>query len=61
MQNWKKIRNFKKQENDDGTFTYTITVDGETLEVSEEIFTAYAQGGYKMEHMEFSIKSDHFL
>ena len=61
MQNWKKTRNFRKQESADGSFTYTITVDDETLEVSEEIFTAYAQGGYKMEHMEFSIKSSRFL
>lgn len=61
MQNWQKHRNFKKHENADGSFTYTITVDGETLEVSEEIYTTYAQGGYKMENMEFGFKYDRVL
>ena len=61
MQNWRKNRNFRKIENNDGSFTYVITVDGEKVEVSEEVYTAYAKGGYKMENMEFGIKSDRVL
>ena len=61
MQNWRKNRNFRKTENADGTFTYVITVDGIKVEVSEEVYTAYAQGGYKMENMEFGTKSDRIL
>jgi RNA polymerase sigma factor (sigma-70 family) len=60
MQHW-LYRNFKKYENSDGSLTYTITVYGEKIEVSEEVYTAYAKGGYKMEHTELSIKCDRFL
>ena len=58
MQNWQKYRNFRKKENADGSFSYTITVDGENVEVSAEIYEAYAQGGYKMENMELGLKRD---
>ena len=61
MQNWRKNRNFRKIENADGSFNYVITVDGERVEVSEDVYTAYAQGGYKMENMEFGVKSDRVL
>jgi len=61
MQNWRKNRNFRKIRNADGTFTYVISVDGLKTEVSEEIYNAYAQGGYKMENMEFGIKNDRVL
>ena len=43
MQNWKKDRNYRKSQNRDGSFTYVITVDGETVEVSEEVYMAYSQ------------------
>jgi len=58
MHNWKNYRNFRKYENADGSFTYIITVDGVNVEVSAEIYKAYAQGGYKMENMELSLKRD---
>ena len=61
MQNWRKNRNFRKIENADGTFTYVVKVDGVMVEVSEEVYATYAQGGYKMENMEFGIKSDRVL
>ena len=61
MQNWRKNRNFRKIENADGSFTYIVTVEGGKVEVSEEVYTAYAQGGYKMENMEFGIKNDRIL
>jgi hypothetical protein len=52
MQNWQKNRNFRKHKNTDGSFSYFITVDGEKVEVSRAIYTAYAEGGYKMENMD---------
>ena len=61
MQNWKKNRNFRKYRNAEGTFTFIITVDGEKVEVSEDIYNAYAEGGYKMEHMEHSVKDSRYL
>jgi len=44
MQNWQKDRNYRKHENEDGSFAYTITVDGETVEVSKDVYEAYSQG-----------------
>ena len=58
MQNWKDYRNFRKHENADGSFTYTILVDGESVEVNEEIYTAYAEIGRKMNYMELDLKCD---
>jgi len=58
MQHWKNYRNFRKRENVDGSLAYTITVDGTDVKVSAEIYEAYAQGGYKMENMEFGLKRD---
>ena len=43
MQNWQKDRNYRKFENADGSFTYVIMVDGETVEVSAEVYKAYSQ------------------
>jgi RNA polymerase sigma factor (sigma-70 family) len=43
MQNWQKDRNYRKYENEDGSFTYTITIDEVAVEVSEEVFMAYSQ------------------
>jgi RNA polymerase sigma factor (sigma-70 family) len=43
MQNWQKDRNYRKYENADGTFKYVITVDGEDVEVSGEVYKAYSQ------------------
>jgi len=61
MQNWHKYRNFRKHRNADGSYTCTITVDGEKVNVSEEVYTVYAKAGYKMENMEFGIKCDRVL
>ena len=43
MQNWRKDRNYRKYENADGSFRFVITVDGEDVEVSEEVYKAYSQ------------------
>ena len=43
MQNWQKDRNYRKYANEDGSFTYIITVDGEDVEVNEEIYKVYSQ------------------
>ena len=43
MQNWQRKVNYRRYENADGTFIYTITVDGVSVEVSEAVYKAYAQ------------------
>ena len=61
MKNWQRNRNFRKYENTDGSVTYIITVDGENVEVSEDVYDTYAKLGYKMEHIEHSIKCNRVL
>ena len=58
MQNWQEYRNFRKTENADGSYTYIITVDGEDVEVSKEVYAAYSSSAYKMEYMERGLKRD---
>jgi RNA polymerase sigma factor (sigma-70 family) len=43
MQNWQKERNYRKFENEDGSVIHIITVDGEDIEVSAEVYKVYAQ------------------
>ena len=43
MQSWQRVRNYRKIGNSDGSVTYIITVDGNDVEVSEEVFAAYSQ------------------
>ena len=50
MQNWQKDRNYRKYENADGSFRFVITVDGEDVEVGEELYKEYAASGRKMEY-----------
>jgi hypothetical protein len=61
MTNWQKHRNFRKYENADGSYTYTVTINGEKVEVSKEIYEVYAEGGYKMENMELAPKRNRVL
>ncbi len=56
MKDWRKDRNYRKHKNADGTFAYTITVDGESVKVSEEIFTAYASSARQLEYIENDLK-----
>jgi len=56
--NWRKYRNYRRYKNADGSFTYVITVDGEKVEVSEELYKAYASAGRKMEYMELDLKAE---
>jgi hypothetical protein len=58
MQNWQKTRNYRKFENSDGSFTYTINVDGEKVEVSKELYEVYAGAERKLEYMELDLKRD---
>ena len=44
MQNWQKDRNYRKFENEDGSFRHIITIDGADIEVNAEVFAAYSQG-----------------
>ena len=60
MDNWQKYRNFKKRMNPGGSVTYIITADGVDVEVSEEVYRAYADGAYKMEHTECRLKRDRY-
>lgn len=43
MQDWQRDRNYRKYENPDGTFTYIITIAGEKISVTKEVFDAYSQ------------------
>jgi hypothetical protein len=58
MKNWHEYRNFKKVKSADGSYSYFIIIEGEDVEVSEEIYTVYAQGAYKMDYMENGLKRD---
>ena len=60
MGNWQKNRNYRKRENDDGTFRYTIKAEEQDVEVSEEIYKVYAATERKMEYMEYDLKRDRF-
>jgi hypothetical protein len=43
MKYWQKARNYRKYEREDGMFVYIVTVDGEDVEVSAEVYQAYSQ------------------
>lgn len=43
MKNWQEDRNYKRIKNQYGTVTNIITVDGQDVEVTEEVFLAYSQ------------------
>ena len=43
MQNWQKDRNYRKYENADGSFVYVITVDGQDVGVTEDVYKTYSQ------------------
>jgi RNA polymerase sigma factor (sigma-70 family) len=43
MKYWQKTRNYRRYELEDGTFVHIITVGGEDVEVSSEVYQAYAQ------------------
>lgn len=47
MKYWKKDRNYRKYQNEDGTFRYVITVDDTDVEVPIEVYQAYAQADRK--------------
>ena len=52
MQNWQKDRNYRKFENPDGSFTHVITIDGEDIEVTAEVFMAYSQCDRRERYLE---------
>ena len=43
MKYWQEDRNYKRIKNQDWTVTNIITVDGQDVEVAEEVFLAYSQ------------------
>ena len=61
MKNWQKYQNYRIHENPDGSLTYIITVDGQDVEVSEEIYRMYATTRRKMKYMELDLKRDRYL
>ena len=61
MKFWKKYSNYRKHENADGTFTYTIIVDNVSVEVSETTYNEYATASRKMKYIEHDIKCDRVL
>lgn len=61
MANWQTSRNYRKHKNTGGTFTYTIMVDGEKVEVIREVYTTYAQSERQLEYIELDLKRDRVL
>ena len=60
MKNWRDYMNFRKIANPDGSTTHIITVDETDVEVTTEVYEAYAQGAYKMQRMEQRLKSNRY-
>ena len=58
MQKWHGYNHYRRYKNADGSYTYTITVGGETVEVSRELFMEYASHARKMKYMELDLKRD---
>ncbi len=61
MYDWQKNRNFRERVCADNTIKLIITVEGEDVEVSEEIFRVYATGAWKMENTELKPKRNRML
>jgi DNA-directed RNA polymerase specialized sigma24 family protein len=61
MKNWKKDRNYRAFKNDDGSVTYIITVDGQDVEVSAEVYKAYSHSARQLEYIEHDLKCDRVL
>ena len=62
MKKWHEYCNYKRIKNpDDGTTTYIIIIDGEDIEVNEEVYLVYAKYGRKMKYMELDLKRDRVL
>jgi DNA-directed RNA polymerase specialized sigma24 family protein len=52
MKHWQKIRNYRQKQHEDGTVTYSITVDGQNVEVSPEVYKAYSQADRRERYLE---------
>jgi RNA polymerase sigma factor (sigma-70 family) len=42
MQKWQRERNYRKRRSEDGIWTYLIEIDGTEVEVTKEVYDAYA-------------------
>ncbi len=58
MQDWRRNRTYRKRHNPDGSIMFIITVSGADVEVSEAVYTAYAQSERQLEYMEQDLKRD---
>ncbi len=58
MQDWRRNRTYRKCRNPDGSIMFIITVSGADVEVSEAVYTAYAQSERQLEYMEQDLKRD---
>ena len=52
MQNWQKDRNYRKFKNPDGSVIYVVTVDGEDVEVTAEVYRAYSKADRRERYCE---------
>ena len=52
MKNWQKDRNYRKYKDDNGTFRYVITIEGENVEVTAEVYAAYSQADRRERYMD---------
>jgi RNA polymerase sigma factor (sigma-70 family) len=61
MKDWRKYRNYRRYKAADSSYTYVIRVDGVSVEVSKEVYMAYASSARQMEYMEHDLKRDRVL
>ncbi len=61
MKSWKKDRNYRKFKNEDGSFTYTITVYGQDIKVDKKVYDAYSHSARQLEYIEQDLKRNRVL
>ena len=61
MYDWKEYNNFYVRTNDDKSITHIIIIDGNEVEVDEEVYAVYKKGAHKMKHMEINLKIERYM
>ncbi len=61
MKSWKKDRNYRKFKNEDGSLTYIITVYGQDIKVSADIYKEYSRSARQLEYIERDLKRERVL
>ena len=61
MKHWQRERNYRKYENADGVIIHVITVDGEDVEVSAEVYAAYSKADRRERYIRDEVEKDRIL